>query len=273
MVRQKLHVDDPVGAVGVHMANGVWGTIAVGLFADSELAAEYGLAADGLFTTGSFQQLGLQLLGFVTVAAWAVVTMTITFFLLSKAQKGIRVSKTEEIEGLDRCEHGLPSAYADFIGVSLQSEILEEGDPETPLTQADGAINESALPAPIREPGNAAKMRKVVIITKQSMLETLKTALEKIGISGITVTQVLGCGVQKGADEYYRGVKMNMSLLPKVKVEVIVSKVPVQDVIDAARKALYTGHIGDGKIFVYDVEDVVKIRTGARGCDALQDET
>lgn len=269
---KKLHIDDPVGAVGVHMANGIWGTFAVGLFADAELAAEYGLSAGGLFTTGSFEQLGLQLLGFVTVAAWAIVTMTITFFVLSKAQKGIRVSKTEEIEGLDRCEHGLPSAYADFIGVSLQSEIIEEGAMETLNAQADGAIEGEISPAPLRETSSTAKMRKVVIVTKQSMLETLKAALEKIGVSGITVTQVLGCGVQKGASEYYRGVKMDMSLLPKVKVEVIVSKVPVQDVIDAARKALYTGHIGDGKIFVYDVQDVIKIRTGARGYDALQDE-
>ncbi|MGN1061610.1 MAG: P-II family nitrogen regulator, partial [Candidatus Scatosoma sp.] len=222
--------------------------------------------------TGSFEQFGLQLLGFVTVAAWAAVTMTLTFFVLSKAQKSIRVSKTEEIEGLDRCEHGLPSAYADFIGVSLQSEILEEGAMETPAAQADAALQASSAPAPLYETENTAKLSKVVIVTKQSMLETLKAALEKIGVSGITVTQVLGCGVQKGANEYYRGVKMDMSLLPKVKVEVIVSKVPVQDVIDAARKALYTGHIGDGKIFVYDVEDVVKIRTGARGYDALQDD-
>ena len=271
---KKLHIDDPVGAVGVHMANGIWGTVAVGLFADPKLIAdaEYVLgesfASGGLFITGEWTQLGLQLLGIVTIAAWTVATMTLTFFLLSKIQKGIRVGKTEEIEGLDKTEHGLPSAYADFIGVSLNNEILEEGAPEGTGVE----VVDMTSAAPLQEPGREAKMSKVVVITKQSQLEALKASLERIGVSGMTVTQVLGCGVQKGASEYYRGVKMEMSLLPKVKVEVIVSKVPVQDVIDAARKALYTGHIGDGKIFVYDVEDVVKIRTGARGYDALQDE-
>ena len=265
LLDKKLHIDDPVGAVGVHCANGIWGTIAVGLFADGELAEYWGLAGGGVFMGGGFTQLGLQLLGFVTVAAWAVVTMTAMFFILSKIQKGIRVSKTEELEGLDKTEHGMPSAYADFTSVSLNSEILAEGEPEgvgVPLV-------EEAAPE-IKASATDAKMSKVVILAKQAKLEDLKTALESIGVSGITVTQVLGCGVQKGAT--YRGVPVEMSLLPKVKVEVVVSKVPVQTVVDAARKALYTGSIGDGKIFVYDVENVVKVRTGSSGYDALQDE-
>lgn len=265
LLDKKLHIDDPVGAVGVHCANGIWGTIAVGLFADGELAEYWGLAGGGVFMGGGFTQLGLQLLGFVTVAAWAVVTMTAMFFILSKIQKGIRVSKTEELEGLDKTEHGMPSAYADFTSVSLNSEILAEGEPEgvgVPLV-------EEAAPE-IKASATDAKMSKVVILAKQAKLEDLKTALESIGVSGITVTQVLGCGVQKGAT--YRGVPVEMSLLPKVKVEVVVSKVPVQTVVDAARKALYTGNIGDGKIFVYDVENVVKVRTGSSGYDALQDE-
>lgn len=266
LLDKKLHIDDPVGAVGVHCANGIWGTIAVGLFADPALAEYWGLAGGGLFTTGSFLQLGLQLLGFVTVAAWAVVTMTALFFVLAKVQKGIRVTKTEEIEGLDKCEHGMPSAYADFIGVSLNDEILADGEPE------GTGVEVVKVASPLRESSTEAKMSKVVIVTRQSMLESLKKALEGIGVSGMTVTQVLGCGVQKGAGEMYRGVPVEMSLLPKVKVEVIVSKVPVSEVVETARKALYTGHIGDGKIFVYDVEDVVKVRTGARGFDALQDE-
>ena len=266
LLDKKLHIDDPVGAVGVHMANGIWGTIAVGLFADSELASAHGMAGGGLFLTGDFTQLGIQLLGFVAVAAWAVVTMTVLFFILSKAQKGIRVSRTEEIEGLDKTEHGMPSAYADFIGVSLNNEILEEGAPE------GTGVEVVEMTAPVVASSKDAKMSKVVVVTKQSKLETLKNALEGIGITGMTVTQVLGCGVQKGASEMYRGVPVEMSLLPKVKVEVIVSKVPVQEVIDTVRKALYTGHIGDGKIFVYDVENVVKVRTGASGFDALQDE-
>ena len=262
---KKLHIDDPVGAVGVHCANGIWGTIAVGLFADGELAEYWGLAGGGVFMGGGFTQLGLQLLGFVTVAAWAVVTMTAMFFILSKIQKGIRVSKTEELEGLDKTEHGMPSAYADFTSVSLNSEILAEGEPEgVGVTLVDEAAPE------IKASATDAKMSKVVILAKQAKLEDLKTALEGIGVSGITVTQVLGCGVQKGAT--YRGVPVEMSLLPKVKVEVVVSKVPVQTVVEAARKALYTGNIGDGKIFVYDVENVVKVRTGSSGYDALQDE-
>ncbi len=262
---KKLHIDDPVGAVGVHCANGIWGTIAVGLFADGELAEYWGLAGGGVFMGGGFTQLGLQLLGFVTVAAWAVVTMTAMFFILSKIQKGIRVSKTEELEGLDKTEHGMPSAYADFTSVSLNSEILAEGEPEG----VGVTLVEEAAPE-IKASATDAKMSKVVILAKQAKLEDLKTALESIGVSGITVTQVLGCGVQKGAT--YRGVPVEMSLLPKVKVEVVVSKVPVQTVVDAARKALYTGNIGDGKIFVYDVENVVKVRTGSSGYDALQDE-
>lgn len=263
---KKLHIDDPVGAVGVHFANGIWGTLAVGLFADGSLAAENGLASGGLFTTGAWDQLGLQALGVVTVLAWTIVLMTGMFFLLKKVQHGIRVSKTEEIEGLDKTEHGMPSAYADFMGVSLNQEILEEGAPDgVGVTVVDAT-------SPIVAPSKEAKMSKVVVITKQSKLEDLKNALESIGISGMTVTQVLGCGVQKGASEMYRGVPVEMSLLPKVKVEVIVSKIPVDAVIEKVRAALYTGHIGDGKIFVYDVENVVKVRTGASGYDALQDE-
>lgn len=212
--------------------------------------------------TGDFTQLGIQLLGMVAILAWTVVMMTAMFFILSKVQHGIRCGRTEEIEGLDKSEHGLPSAYADFTSVPLNSEIIPEGFGVT-------VVDETAA---VKAPSTDAKMSKVVIVTKQSKLEDLKNALEAVGVSGLTVTQVLGCGVQKGAGEYYRGVKMEMSLLPKIKVEAVVSKVPVNAVIEAARKALYTGHIGDGKIFVYDVENAVKVRTGASGYDALQDE-
>jgi len=271
---KKLHIDDPVGAVGVHFANGIWGTIAVGLFADPALIADAGytigaggnFAGAGLFMGGGFTQLGIQLLGMVTILAWAAITITVMFLILSKIQHGIRCDRVTEIEGLDKHEHGMPSAYADFIPVSLNSEIL----PEDGMEGEGVTVVEEAVP--VKTASKEAKMSKVVIVTRQSKLESLKTALEGIGVSGITVTQVLGCGVQKGATEMYRGVPVEMSLLPKVKVEVVVSKVPVNTVVEAARKALYTGHIGDGKIFVYDVEDVVKIRTGASGYDALQDE-
>ena len=273
----KLHIDDPVGAVAVHMMNGIWGTIAVGLFATSKapgyaIAMENGaIKAEGLFFGGSFTQLGLQLLGFVTVAAWAVVCMTIVFLAI-KATIGLRASKEEEIKGLDICEHGLTSAYAGF-------EFGAAGMPDIDITYDDvvsvGSESvENAVPAMVKtsEIPDDKKITKVEILMKQERFEALKKAMNDIGVTGMTVTQVLGCGAQKGAPEYYRGVQMEMQLLPKVQVEMVISKVPVMDVINAARKVLYTGHIGDGKIFVYDVENVVKVRTGEVGYDALQGE-
>lgn len=273
----KLHIDDPVGAVAVHMMNGIWGTIAVGLFATSKapgyaIAMENGaIKAEGLFFGGGFTQLGLQLLGFVTVAAWAVVCMTIVFLAI-KATIGLRASKEEEIKGLDICEHGLTSAYAGF-------EFGAAGMPDIDITYDDvvsvGSESvENAAPAMVKtsEIPDDKKITKVEILMKQERFEALKKAMNDIGVTGMTVTQVLGCGAQKGAPEYYRGVQMEMQLLPKVQVEMVISKVPVMDVINAARKVLYTGHIGDGKIFVYDVENVVKVRTGEVGYDALQGE-
>lgn len=273
----KLHIDDPVGAVAVHMMNGIWGTIAVGLFATSKapgyaIAMENGaIKAEGLFFGGGFTQLGLQLLGFVTVAAWAVVCMTIVFLAI-KATIGLRASKEEEIKGLDICEHGLTSAYAGF-------EFGAAGMPDIDITYDDvvsvGSESvENAVPAMVKtsEIPDDKKITKVEILMKQERFEALKKAMNDIGVTGMTVTQVLGCGAQKGAPEYYRGVQMEMQLLPKVQVEMVISKVPVMDVINVARKVLYTGHIGDGKIFVYDVENVVKVRTGEVGYDALQGE-
>ena len=273
----KLHIDDPVGAVAVHMMNGIWGTIAVGLFATSKapgyaIAMENGaIKAEGLFFGGGFTQLGLQLLGFVTVAAWAVGCMTIVFLAI-KATIGLRASKEEEIKGLDICEHGLTSAYAGF-------EFGAAGMPDIDITYDDvvsvGSESvENAVPAMVKtsEIPDDKKITKVEILMKQERFEALKKAMNDIGVTGMTVTQVLGCGAQKGAPEYYRGVQMEMQLLPKVQVEMVISKVPVMDVINAARKVLYTGHIGDGKIFVYDVENVVKVRTGEVGYDALQGE-
>lgn len=260
VIDKKLHIDDPVGAIAVHGANGLWGTIACGLFSTST----------GLFYTGNFSQLAVQLLGIVCIAAWTIVCMVALFQIL-KHTCGIRASRIEEIEGLDKHEHGLPSAYADFVAAPLAAEMI---DPEgfTPAEPAGVTVVDTTVPA-VKESSEAgAKLSKVVILTKQSKFEDLKQALGAIGVTGLTVTQVLGCGVQKGASEYYRGVKVDMDLLPKVKVEVVVSKVPVDEVVAAARKALYTGHIGDGKIFVYDVEDVVRVRTGESGYDALQDE-
>ncbi len=273
VIDKKLHVDDPVGAIAVHGMNGLWGTIAVGLFSSGVnpvLDPETGEVLSeqlGLFYGGGFNMLGVQLMGIVCIAAWTIVCMIILFQIL-KHTCGIRAKKIEEIEGLDKHEHGLPSAYADFLPAPLAAEML---DPEGIAPVAEEADAEAAVPA-IRQSEEKVRLTKVVILTKQSKFDDLKKALNEIGITGITVTQVLGCGVQKGASEFYRGVKVDMDLLQKVKVEVVVSKVPVAEVIAAARKALYTGHIGDGKIFVYDVEDVVRVRTGESGYDALQDE-
>ena len=260
----KLHIDDPVGAVGVHLANGVWGTVAVGLLANP--AAPAGL--EGLFYTGSPKLLGIQVLGITAVLAWTVVMMTITFFVIKKTV-GLRVSAEEEIKGLDSTEHGLPSAYADFV---LAVESLDYGYQGAVAVTGEAPVAE-AVPVkrmPVFEDGKP-KMTKVEIICKEAKFETLKAAMMNIGITGMTVSHVLGCGMQKGKPEYYRGVPVEASLLPKVQVDIVVSKVPVRDVIETAKKVLYTGHIGDGKIFVYDVENVVKVRTGEEGYAALQD--
>ena len=264
----KLHVDDPVGAVGVHMANGVWGTIAVGLLANPDAPA--GLS--GLFYTGSFSQTGIQLLGFAAVALYTVIMMTITFAIIKKTN-GIRVSTEEETLGLDVTEHGLPSAYPDFVPAvdKYSSYAPVEG---ITATAADVPVAE-AVPVkkvPTFTDGTTPKFTKVEIICKESRFDALKTAMSSLGITGMTVSHVLGCGVQRGKPEYYRGVQVETNLLPKVQVDIVVSKVPVSAVIETAKKVLYTGHIGDGKIFVYDVENVVKVRTGEEGYAALQDE-
>ncbi len=264
----KLHIDDPVGAVGVHMANGIWGTIAVGLLANPDAPA--GLR--GLFYTGDFHQTGLQLLGFVTVAAYATIMMIITFAVIKKCH-GLRVTEEEELAGLDSTEHGLPSAYPDFVPAVDKYTSFSVSEPVVAVT---GDTPEAeAIPVkkvPTFTEG-MPKMTKVEIICKESRFDALKNAMMGIGITGMTVSHVLGCGVQGGKPEYYRGVQVETNLLPKVQVDIVVSKVPVQSVIDTAKRALYTGHIGDGKIFVYDVENVVKVRTGEEGYDALQDES
>ena len=260
----KLHIDDPVGAVGVHLANGVWGTLAVGLLANPDAPA----GLEGLFYTGSFKLLGIQTLGIIAILAWTAVTMTLTFFIIKKTV-GLRVSKEEEIKGLDSTEHGLASAYADFLPAV---ESLDYGYEEAVNVTGDVPVAE-AVPVkkmPTFDDGTP-KLTKVEIICKESRFETLKAAMMDIGITGMTVSHVLGCGVQKGKPEYYRGVQVEANLLPKIQVDIVVSKVPVRSVIETAKKVLYTGHIGDGKIFVYDVENVVKVRTGEEGYDALQD--
>ena len=268
----KLHIDDPVGAVAVHCLNGIWGTIAVGLFATTSAPGNDSII--GLFYGGGFKQLELQLIGFAAVGAWTTFTITIAFLII-KALGGLRVSEEEEIVGLDACEHGLASAYSGFSIMDISNTMTMDINENTSLgtdkyDEASAVQKDAAVPV-ITEYPAAAGMYKVVVIAKLSRYEHLKKAMNDLGVTGMTVTQVMGCGVQKGAGDVYRGVEMDATLLPKVKVEVIISKIPVDAVITAAKKALFTGHIGDGKIFVYNVAKVVKIRTGEEDFAALQD--
>lgn len=255
VVDLKLHVDDPVGAVAVHFANGIWGTIAAGLFS----------VDSGLFYGHGFHQLGVQIVGIVSILAWTTVCMIITFALIKKFH-GLRASKEEEIVGLDKLEHGIESSYAGFM---FAPQVLG-GD--SPRAESVPVAPEKAVPVtkiPLEKPD--AQFHKVVIVTRQSKFDELKSAMNDIGVTGMTVSNVLGCGVQHGKTELYRGAPVDMTLLPKIKVEIVVSEVPVDLVINAAKEVLYTGHIGDGKIFVYAVENVVKVRTGEEGYGALQD--
>lgn len=282
-----LRIDDPVGAVAVHCLNGIWGTLAVGLFATDTAPAfargfgdgvAFGanqIAGKGLFYGGGFQQLGIQFVGMLSTAAWTAVTITITFLAI-KAIFGLRVTEEEEIVGLDSCEHGLPSAYAGFSIMDISNTMTMEVNKNTNLGTSD---YEAASPVQKAAAVQVAKapdveptgIYKVVIISKLSRYEKVKKAMNDLGVTGMTVTQVMGCGVQKGAGEMYRGVEVDATLLPKVKLEVVVSQISVESVIESAKKALYTGHIGDGKIFVYNVDKVVKIRTGEEDFAALQD--
>ena len=270
-VDQKLKVDDPVGAVGVHGLCGATGTIMVGLFGYYAYGSTE-VAPVGLFYGGGVHALGVQALGMVAVIAWVAVTMTIVFQII-KHTIGLRVTEAEEIMGLDKPEHGLSSAYADFMPFVPNVLGTKAAEQQASMLDTIPVAVEKAVPVTkVTTEGGEHKLTKVVIVTKQSKFEVLKEALGAIGVSGMTVTNVIGCGVQKGAAEYYRGAEVDVTLLPKIKMEVVVSKVPVDTVVDTVKKVLYTGHIGDGKIFVYNVENVIKVRTGAEGFDALQDD-
>lgn len=263
-----LHIDDPVGACSVHFLNGLWGTFAAGLFATDT----------GLFYGGGFLQLGVQCLGIIITCAWTALWAFGMFIAMKKIKRKdgssfLRATEEEEIKGLDITEHGLVSAYAGF---AMAPEAINYGPNAIAVTgdvpEAE-AVEVKTMPTVDDIKPTDKTITKIEIICKERMFETLKTELMAIGITGMTVSHVMGCGVQKGAPEYYRGVQVEMQLLPKISVEMVISKVPTMDVINAARKALYTGHIGDGKIFVYDVEDCVKVRTGESGYEALQGET
>ncbi|MCD8322114.1 MAG: ammonium transporter [Oscillospiraceae bacterium] len=279
----KLHVDDPVGAVAVHCFNGIWGGLAVGLFATTSAPGNDSVV--GLFYGGGLSCLGIQCLGVIAIAAWTAVTISL-FFLLLKKTIGLRVSPEDEITGLDISEHGLVSAYADFMpamGAGVASIGTVTAEPAAPASASAPAAAapapvsvDDAVPVQVRSPKPVAsdsdvKLTNVTILLHQEKFEDLKAAMMGIGITGMTVTNVMGCGVQKGKPEYYRGVAQDITLLPRMQVEIVVSKVPVQTVVDTAKQVLYTGHIGDGKIFIYNVENVIKVRTGEEGYAALQD--
>ena len=265
-------IDDPVGAVSVHMANGIWGTIAVGLFSTGADGV-----GKGLFYGGGVSQLGVQVLGIIAIDAYVLVVMFIAFKIIDKTI-GLRVPAQVEIDGLDIHEHGLASAYSGFAIADITNMDMDINDNtdlgEEDVTRASEAQQNAAVKVvqePALVPSLDTGMHKISIICRLSKFDELKKALNELGVTGMTMAQVMGCGIQKGSTERYRGAIVDSTLLPKVKVEVIVSKIPVEKVIAAAKKALYTGHIGDGKIFVYNVAKVVKVRTGEEDFAALQD--
>ncbi len=267
LLDEKLRIDDPVGAVAVHMMNGIWGTFAVGLFATTSAPGNEEFT--GLFYGGGIKLLGLQCLGILSVGTWTAVTITLTYLAI-KATAGLRVTEEEEIIGLDATEHGLPSAYAGFsimdISNTMTMDINENSVIGDPDYEGASEVQRNAAVRVVSFPHEGS-----VIVAKLSRYDKLKKAMNEIGVTGMTCTQVMGCGVQKGSGERYRGAELDSTLLPKMKVEVIVGNIPVENVIEAAKKTLYTGHIGDGKIFVYDVAKVVKVRTGEEDLAALAD--
>lgn len=260
-VDKVLKIDDPVGAIGVHGVCGALGTILVGVFA----------LDGGLLYGGGAALLGVQALGVGAVMVWVVVSMSVIFGII-KATIGLRVPAEEEIMGLDIVEHGLDSSYADFMPMPAPPATSDSMLRKTVVPVSKAIPVEYVPIPPVDEHGNPAKMSNVTIIMNENRFDALKSAMNKISVTGMTVTNVMGCGIQKGRTEFYRGVEVEFNLLPKIKVEIVVSKVPVQTVIETAKAVLYTGNIGDGKIFVYNVENTVKVRTGEEGYAALQDD-
>ncbi len=260
-IDMKMRTDDPVGAVAVHGCCGLIGTLMVGLFCTT----------NGLFYGGGFYLLGVQALGIVSIGAYAAIVMTIVFAII-KAVNGLRVTQEEELRGLDFTEHGLPSAYPDFTPNTDMTTMVGASAPAAPTVTGTSSVEDAIPVTRASYSASEHKITKVNIVCNQTKFDVLKDAMNAIGVTGMTVTQVLGCGAQKGQTEYYRGVPLTMNLLPKVEVEMVIAKVPVEAVVAATKKALYTGNIGDGKIFVYDVENVIKVRTGEEGYAALQGE-
>ena len=262
-IEKVLKIDDPVGAIGVHGLCGATGTILTGVFA----------LDGGLLYGGGFSLLGVQTLGVLAVASWVGITMAVIFVVIKKTV-GLRVSHSDELTGLDINEHGLINSYADFMQIPVGTDFRQQNESDVfPFDAKSEQENVIQNVVTVHPPAPGTTITKVVVVTRQSKFETLKTALEQIGITGMTVTQVLGFGMQKGSREFYRGVPIEATLMPKVKIEIVICKIPLDLLIETIKKALYTGNVGGGKIFIYRVEDVIKVRTGEYGYDALQDES
>ena len=287
-MENKLKLDDPVGAISVHGVNGFWGVLSLGLFADGKYGDGLNGVSGGVrgLFYGDASQFAAQLIAIAVLLVWGFGVSYIFFRILDKVW-GLRVDPETELEGLDVPEMGV-QAYPDNQLVRCDLDQVSSDDAEIKqlsrfkdfdmarsgeltdnVEKAVPVIDHTSVQSAEQEI-DSAKLTKVVILMKQNKFEIFKEAMNKLGITGMTVTQVLGCGTQKGRPEYYRGISTEVTLLPKVQVEIVVSAIPVRDVIETAKKVLYTGHIGDGKIFVYDVENAVKIRTGEEGYEALQ---
>lgn len=268
----RIKIDDPVGATSVHLGCGVFGTLCVGLFAKEGVTSLS--TKNGLFYGGGFELLGVQIIGIVAVGAFVFGASALVWLVIKKTI-GIRVTREEEIAGLDIGEHG-NVAYPDFAPVATESELPSniktiKLDKTAPSAATDTVSEDVAIPVVHKEHAGA-KLTKVTIIANQTKFAELQDALDSLGITGLTVTNVFGHGMQKGHQTYFRGAPVDTRLLPKVKIDVVICKIPTKTLVDTIQKILYTGKIGDGKIFIYDVEDVIKIRTNEHGYDALQDE-
>ena len=272
----KIKIDDPVGATSVHLGCGTFGTLCVGLLAQEGVTSLS--TRNGLFFGGGFGLLGTQIVGILAIGIFGFVTTSLVWLALKKTI-GIRVSAEEEIAGLDIGEHG-NIAYPDFapitaapvseLSAGAEEERVEAAVASVPKEAAE--TDDQKVPVIHKERTTGPKMTKVTIITNQSRFSELESTLARIGVTGLTISNVFGYGMQKGHETYFRGAPVESRLLPKVKIDVVICKIPTETVVNAVQKVLCTGNVGDGKIFVYDVEDVVKVRTNEHGYDALQDE-
>lgn len=276
-LKKRIGYDDALDAFGCHGVGGIWGGISAGIFATSSINPDI----TGGLVDGNAGLLIAEIISILAVTAYSAIVSFVILKLISLVMP-VRASEEEEEDGLDYSLHG-ETAYGSVSAAGLAVGAHEPvAIPATPsispkkqfgvevVAMDDAVVVENHAKAmPSNKAHKNAKMTKVEILINESKFDHLKKALNGIGITGMTVVNVFGYGVQKGHTTYYRGVETDADLLPKVRVEVVISTVPLQKVIETARKALYTGNIGDGKIFVYDVENVIRVSTGEEGARAL----